>query len=377
MDKKCLHITGNQAIRLLRAARAKKLVTARTTELTHVQPANLSPGLLGESGLSSLFQLLNVSERNPLEMLVPNASSRTWERGVKSSVLPHALPAGSFMEITAGTDGEKALYLPSSIRVLVDAPPLALIHTAQTLQKLVRLGRMCRLEATLRLIALACEFCGSYARDPLHPLSHKPYYDKPNKCERFVNPGGLQAYMRDSPSINGVAYARKAALYAIDESGSPMETYANLAWTLPPRLAGLSMPRPLANKQLVVEDSRKRALLKHDSLRPDFQWPEFGTLAEYLGDEDHSSKEDRVEDKDRQQDYTVAGYQAFFLMFDDVKSVATLNRTAMMLARALAKGGKEREQYRVSGLLKKEEFAERQLILVKTLLPPVLRYSQG
>ncbi|MDO4805923.1 MAG: hypothetical protein Q4A07_01610 [Coriobacteriales bacterium] len=116
--------------------------------------------------------------------------------------------------------------------------------------------------------------------------------------------------------------------------------------------------------------------MKHSgSLRPDLQWPELRTLVEYLGDEGHASHDARVEDKNRMQDYVSSGYKPFFLMFDDVKSVSALNRTAMMLAHEFAKNGKKFEPYRLQRLFKDEEFAHRQAVLVSRMLPPVTRYS--
>ena len=60
-------------------------------------------------------------------------------------------------------------------------------------------------------------------------------------------------------------------------------------------------------------------------------------------------------------------------MFDDVRSIATINQTALMLAREFAKHGLYYEPYRIRKLCKKEGFKDCQLKLVTTLLPPVVR----
>ena len=155
-----------------------------------------------------------------------------------------------------------------------------------------------------------------------------------------------------------------------------METYIDMALFLPPRLAGLGMPMPLLNKKLHVSE-RTHAKLKHSTLRPDIQWPDFNTLAEYLGDREHASKRARIEDKNRGHDYATAGYTSYFLMFDDVKSQTALNETAKMLARTLTEHGAYNELDRLERTLAKKGFHENQATLIKTLLPPVLRYDQG
>ena len=374
METKCLHITGTQAIRLLRAARARDLVTATPTDETRVQPFGCTVSSLDDFGVDGLLNWLNICPENPLSVLVPEVSSRTWVTGVKSSVLSRDMPCGAFLELKSG-QGENALKIPPDVRVLIDSPQLALIHASDELRRRVSSETMGELEALLRLIALASELCGSYACDPLQPQAGRCHFDEPGECGRFVTPSDLRSFLSQAPAIGGLALARRVARYAIDESGSPMETYINHALTLPPRLAGLSMEKPLANKQLVV-DPLVRGRLKHDSLRPDFQWPKYNLLGEYLGDKEHASRPARKEDKTRSQDYTTSDYKAFFLMFDDVRSVAAINRTAMMFAREFAKGGKRYEPHRVRRLIKDPDFRECQTKLVSTLLPPVMRFDE-
>ena len=134
------------------------------------------------------------------------------------------------------------------------------------------------------------------------------------------------------------------------------------------------MHEPLVNQHLVIGENTK-LLLKHKSIRPDLQWPEYQTLVEYIGDEPHASKKARIEDKDRLQDYATAGYTACSLMFDDVRNATALNRTAEMIARSLMQHGKRNELYRVRHLLKDDKFLSRQSQLIATLLPPVTRYD--
>lgn len=376
MDTNFLHITGNQAIRLLRAARAKDVVTAAPFHEHHVQGMSSTITSLDDLRAPKLLSWLNIGPKNPLQTLVPSASTRAWVTGVKNTILSRDLPSGAFLELTPGK-GEHAIRWDPSLRVLIDAPPLALIHAASELQTHAYGSSNKELEDKLRIIALASELCGRYARDPKKPLAGRVYYDKPSELGRFTCPEELQAFIQNASGLKGIAYARIGAKYAIDESGSPMETYINHTLTLPPRLAGLSMSKPLANKQLQIKNEIDRSRLKHKSIRPDFQWPDLNTLAEYLGDKDHASRGARIEDKNRQQDYSLSDCAAFFLMFDDVRSVAALNRTAMMLARSFAKHGKKFEPYRIARLQKDSDFLALQTRLVSQLLPPITRYEES
>lgn len=468
----CVHITGGQAIKLLRAARAKELVTAVPCDISRASTTPDALESLNNLGIDKLLSWLNIGPQNPLEVLVQDAESRIWAACAKTSVLSRDMPPGAFLELANGT-GHDRIVFPSDVRVFVDAPPLALVNEARrlggklayadaprsaTMGKDVRrlatqrqaiqrastprppalilpqhpatqcppsqtrelrtmaplsYGGACerpswaadtpvdvlpvamsttrsscpfgeseaaesleRLATLLQLIALASEFCGNYARDPLKPMAEECHYDKPHQCGRFVTPEELNEFLRVAPPMDGIGLARKAAKYAIDESGSPMETLSFLAWTLPPRMAGLSMRKPLVNEQLVIEDRRLREQLDRESLRPDFQWPEFHTLVEYLGDENHASHDARVRDKNRLKNYLAADYKPFFLMFDDVGSVAAFNETALRIARELEKHGKRREVSRVSRIMRSTGFRDRQIKLMSTLLPPVMRYDQ-
>ena len=153
-----------------------------------------------------------------------------------------------------------------------------------------------------------------------------------------------------------------------------METYVDLALFLPPRLGGLGMPTALLNKQLQASEEMM-GKLKHASLRPDIQWPDFNTLAEYLGCEEHASKRARIEDKNRIQDYATAGYASFFLMYDDVSNQNALNKTAEMLANALEERGAVNALKRMRRTFSIKGFYAKQAKLIATLLPPITRYE--
>jgi len=307
------------------------------------------------------------------ELLVPDDASRIWSGAVRTSLLTTEVPQGTFLEIKPGPDSSTSLPIPPYIRILIDGPELALVRAAHTLQQMVAAGTMEGLAAKLRLLEFADECCGAYIRDPKNPRTGEVVIDKRDKDTRFTTPEQLQSFLGEVRGLDGLAMVRSIAGHVIDLSGSPMESYFNHAMTLPPRLAGFSMRKPLANRQLVVEDDVAKLLI-HDSLRPDFQWPEFHMLAEYLGEDGHADRAARKEDKNRLLDYARASYTPFMLMFDDVRNAGALARTCEMFAREFMKRGVKGELYRVRKILKDEKFRERQGILIRTLLPPLMRY---
>ncbi len=295
-------------------------------------------------------------------------------KDLRTKVLSAPIPAGGFLELLPGADSKKLLHIPDGLRIFIESPELAFVHRAHALESYVARDVISRHAAVLRLLEFGDECCGWYSRDPGNPQKGKIRYDEPGWCTRFATPEAIRAFVENTCHIDGLKLARKACKYIIDESGSPIESYINHGFTLPPRLGGVSMGFPLANKQLVTSDAIK-ALLKHSSLRPDMQWPELMTVVEYYGDEEHAGKPARIEDKNRMQDYTTADYAAFPLMFDDVRNTAAFGKTIEMLAREFMKRGMSRELYRVRRILRDEDFRARQTTLVATLLPPVLRYG--
>ncbi len=373
MKKTAIHITGKQATQLLRMARRKVQVVAEPEPDHALTDSDVGVTNLDDLYAGDLFSALNIGASNPLEVLVPSDSSRCWASPAKShlrtKILSVDLPKGSFLKLSSAP-GDEAILWSKDTEIYIEAPELAIIRCARIQARMALDKEYDDLKAFLRTLEFIDECCGSYARDPFSPRFGEVHYDKPRELSRFTDPAHVKSYLQKASGLDGLRFARKVARYAIDESGSPMETYVNHALTLPPRYAGLSLRQPLANKQLVMSDAQWEQI-KHDSLRPDFQWPDYNVLAEYLGEKDHASKSARKEDKNRMQDYTITPYDAFPLMFDDVKNASALNKTALMLARAFERHGSVRQVARLKKLMRTEDFAAQQRILVGTLLPPV------
>ena len=376
MDKGIVCITGSQSCALMRMARIGRSLSAVHFYNGAAVPFDYRIHTVGDLHAEALLDMLHVDRQHPLEILVPSAKFRRDSAMIRSRVLSIPLPDGAFLELKPGADPAKRISLPQSIRILIESPPLALLQGARTIQRLISCQGGNRLNGILRLMEFADECCGWYSRDPKNPRSGSISYDQPHKCTRLTTPETMRAFVEEISNVDGVRLARIAARHAIDEAGSPMEAYINHALALPPRFGGLSMRKPLANQQLRVDEAT-HAKLKHHSLRPDLQWPEQHTLAEYLGDKNHAGRPARIEDKDRMQDYMTASFAAFPLMYDDVRNATSLGQTAEMIARELMRRGAKEELYNVRKLLRDEEFRIRQRILVGALLPPITHYEDA
>lgn len=377
MENTTIHIAGHHATKLLRMARKGDLVLARPAPDHTLEDAGNAPRSIEELHAESLLGVLGVSGNDPLELLVSNDSFRIWQvenlTCLRTRLLSVRLPPGAFLELVPGR-GIDAPQWPTTTRVYVTSPSLSIVYAARAYEEAARRDGYDTLCAFLRVLAFIDECCGSYSRDPFSPNTSALWYDMPGSLTNFATLTDVAEFLKEARGIDGLPFARKVVRYAIDGSGSPMETCINHALTLPPKYAGLSMRKPLVNKQLVLNGSQGHSL-KHSSLRPDFQWPEYGVLAEYLGDDSHSSKGARIEDKNRMQDYATTPYTAFPLMFDDVKNAASLNRTALMLGNAFAKHGAPYEPQRLRKLMRDQAFLGKQRILLRTLLPPLVRYG--
>ena len=358
----------------MRLARRGNVVTVKPVPRHVLSGFAETPASLADLRADELFTAMGICEQNPLELLVPGNASRIWKNAgatcMRTTLLSVALPDNSFLELGAGT-GPDAARWSSNTKVFICAPPLEIIYVAQV----AKATQKNDFRAFLRVLEFVDECCGTYARDPFDPAVGEVSYDERKYPTNLVTPSDVCAYLRLACGIDGLTLARKAARQAIDGSGSPMETYINHALTLPPKYAGLSLRKPIANRQLVL-DGVRHVDLKHQTLRPDLQWPEFKTLAEYLGDKEHASKSARIEDKNRMQDYAKTPYTVFPLMYDDVKNATALNRTALMLGREFAKHGAKNVPSRLKKLMADQAFLANQRVLMSVLLPPVNRYGE-
>ena len=165
---------------------------------------------------------------------------------------PWGLPAEELLKVAPG--------------IAVVSPELCLVQLA-------------RKAAAPCLVALAMEFCGTYAHDPRDKTTAygmQPLTDLARIDDSLGRLGGW----------SGVNRLRKAWPWVGECSASPGETILYELLCLPTRWGGAGLRAPELNHRLPLKDGRK--LYEAQSMVPDLYWAESALAVEYDGEEYHS-----------------------------------------------------------------------------------------
>lgn len=328
-----IFITGTRALALLRESRrgdAPPIRAASHTPSGHLERQALP---LDRLSLIAPVALADVSDSQPIEVVVQNKSDRIRASGVCSHVCKTSHQQ-SFVRLAVSAQRLVASGLPDNLEIYLDSACRCFLVFAQTLARLVRSGRIDRKEATMRLLVLGSELCGTYARDPGNPRKGKITFNLP----KASSVDELRDYLAACKDAEGIFLARGAASYLVEGFRSPLEAEFYYALTLPPRLGGLSFPKPLINMPLIVENnaspdplSREYAgaiqqsaghATHHGVLTPDLHWPlaDLGLVVEVDGYAYHSDKTTFLDDRLRDQDYRSLGFQVLRATYANASS---------------------------------------------------------
>ena len=304
----------------------------------------------------------------PLCLRVPTPVNRIRARGITSVVCSVPLPEGSF-EVLSVAEGTDALGVPPEAELLVDSASLAFVEAARQFTRLVSRGKLSWEEASIRLLALGAEDCGSYVLDPWRPREGGCLFEVAPVMSTTV----LGTYLCAAKGLDGLAMARGVADLIPDGCASPMETLVYAGLTLPPDLGGFGLVRPEANARIDLSPMQQLMLNHVDHITPDLLWRDWCLIIEYLGHEPHSGAEALDEDSGRVQDYQVLGYAVLPLTFKHVRNPTEFNRTVLRFARIMESRGLQGVVAQVQALLSNQEFLGQQRVLFQVLLPSVDR----
>lgn len=208
------------ALHLLRAAR----IDAGEKGLS-LSPADLLPPSLDDGGawtplfLSRLKRQLHLPEREPLDVLVPNAKSRVRVPGVTNHVWTARSEGHCFLELEKGT-------------VAIPTPEVLLAQMSEVID-------------LPELIALGHELCGRYS---LRPSGRgNALTDIPAASSRAK----LRQLMADVRNLRGRAALRSAIPRIRDDSLSPQETCLSTMVQLPVSRGGYQLGRVDLNQRIV------------------------------------------------------------------------------------------------------------------------------
>ena len=362
----CLaHADSLKMLRLARADPTLMLVPANDRVLRDTEGS-----VDGKTILTALpGEVFQPTER-PIELRFANAASRSRCSLVRSRSSLDMLPTGCYLEVL--TIGGDPFHIKggSVEHVLVEAPGFTLTSAADELCGLVSRGQLSQDSAFIRLVGLAMELCGIYARDPSMPLVGPVAHD----LDPITSVGASVELLEELRGRRGVSLARRALACANDGSGSVMETFWYCVFCLPPRLGGSSLARPLQNAPLEWTSDVIDIVL-HERMRPDFYWPQYETACEHQG-RDHAGEAALAEDSRRARDYELCGIRYLPLTKRDARNEGTVRELLAQLFRIIASSEGPAFQRKAARILNDPDVRAARRVLLGQLLPPRLRWSE-
>lgn len=294
---------------------------------------------------------------------VAKASQRRQAIGLRYLTVPKGLPPGSFLQLEAiGEDS--AIMLFDGRCVYVDSVPLACAAVAASYQRLIRSGNLYQSDAVIRLVEIVMEFAGHYGRDAADSRGGAVEENLPP----MTSVSAIREFVDASSGIPGVGLLAQALRYARDGSRSAMETCLWISLVMPEEY-GLYGFRGAKLNVPLVPTAAQRAMMRHKTLTPDILWDERGVGIEYQG-AGHGSRNSFAEDNRRMSDYLVCGLTVRFVTFDDVRTVAGLDKLALWVARAMAEHGHGGELRRIERFLGDDAARAARARNLMRLLPP-------
>lgn len=197
----------------------------------------------------------------------------------------------------------------------------------------------------LDLLLLGFELCGTYfsgqgidafANTSIASPRHKPF-TRANKIARFLDSDVAS-------QTKGIAQATQASKFLLDNSDSPRESALALMLTLPRRLGGYALPRPLLNQRINIPRSSSQ-LIRNDHFRCDLLWPKEGLAIEYDSDLHHVGAQKIAKDASRRDALALLGIQAITVTNKQFASMNEMNKVAHAVAKTLGIRQRNEKRY--------------------------------
>lgn len=356
-------ITGKSALMLYRQMRAGTLrLSTKVIPMASVSWEKLDGKRLGQLEIPALELSGLFTVDRPLDLRVRNTGDRARLETVICHSTTKPLPGGSIVELSAPWRTRELLPSVTNCRVLMDSIPLVILDMAGQILALVNRGKMSNDDAVMRLAALICEFCGTYAR----------HYLDPNRGETTFELGPattvseISAFLAQVHGIPGINLARAAVRLATDGLASPMELVVYASMAFPPRMGGLHIRNVRVNEPLDLS-AVPAGTLAHKRLTPDLRVGDDPVGIEYNGKE-HLEKYRVREDKNRAQDYAKLGFFQYPLMYEDIETVEALDKTLRSLVDLLTEYEGTTFRKRTMGILRDRGYRAARLRMLNTYL---------
>ena len=363
-----LYLAHEDSLKLLRYARAEKDLTLIPVKgfLCDASQLVIDPALLASALPEGLF---DVSRRRPLSLRFPGEARRSQSSLVRASPNLDRLPPQAYLEVVTSQGNPIYTSDGNVVHAYVESAGLALTSAARSLLAMARQERITERAALIRLSAFAMELCGSYARLPDRATSEVTYDLAPvGTIEKITE---LLANLK---GLHGSLLARRAASYANDGSGSPMETLWFFLFCMPPRLGGIHLARPQQNVAINWPEGI-RELACHNILTPDFHWPEYRRVCEY-DSELHKSDQAFYEDRNRAKDYELCNLGYFPITDLDTKSGDSIKAFLRQLVKSIEPFESSPFRRRMHRILNDPKVDSAREVLRGVLMPPPPQWRQ-
>lgn len=157
-----------------------------------------------------------------------------------------------------------------------------------------------------------------------------------SRCDPLTTTRGISCFLERTKELHlrGHAQARRALKHALDNAASPMEVELAMLLTLPRRLGGYGLPKPVLNYPLDVSGLRGEQL-QRKRITVDAAWPKERLVLEYDSDQFHTGSEKIVADSKRRNDIAFLGFEIKTITSREIASIASMDKIADSIRRRL------------------------------------------
>lgn len=251
--------------------------------------------------LKLLESMPQIAPDDRIHFMAPASTSRSRLKGAAVHVCSNALPPGSLVRLLEHDD------------LFAVSPELAFLQMATKLDE-------------VKLAQFGCELCSTFFYDPAQAggLAFRQL--------ALTSTSQLTSFLEQCGDGTQARLARKAAARVIDSAHSPMEIVLALLFSLPCRLGGYGLPRPMLNYPVNMKSSR---LGKPTTRFVDLCWPDCSLAVEYYGKDAHEGDDQAVADVFRQNDFATTGWMSLVVTREHFALMERLDSLAEEAARRM------------------------------------------
>lgn len=155
-----------------------------------------------------------------------------------------------------------------------------------------------------------------------------------SSCDPLTSPQAIERLLNSLSNYVGIRKAKRAVVHLIPNAASPMETEVALLLSLPKRLGGFGLPKPVLNREIYVDKERCGGY-RRNVIRFDLLWSSARYALEYDSDQWHSSVERLHADSMRRNAIRAMGFDVASITYNEVQDINKLTTIAQTLARGI------------------------------------------